>query len=166
MTVEAYTTLAEVGNKELSSWIYFGIGWFIAFPFGMGLFAIKDKSYILGLISVLALLGIALPLGVHNYLGFVYYMNWKTEDPSFERLLAGELGSNYAWKVRGCVWAGEITSLVWPYVAFCNPWTRRLFARWSNRCLCGYSLEGLTTNTCPECGRTLKNPCTSLPPSA
>lgn len=31
---------------------------------------------------------------------------------------------------------------------------------------CGYSLEGLTTNTCPECGRTLKNPCTSSPPSA
>ncbi len=34
------------------------------------------------------------------------------------------------------------------------------------RCLCGYSLTGLTTNTCPECGRTLKNPCTSSPPNA
>ena len=34
------------------------------------------------------------------------------------------------------------------------------------KCRCGYSLEGLTTNTCPECGRTLKNPCSNSPPSA
>lgn len=166
MTHEMYSLLAEVGDKELSLWVYFGFGWLIAFPLSMCLFAIKDRNYILGFFAVLSLLAFILSLGVHDYLSFVYAMNWRTEVPSFEQLLAGELGRNYVWKVRGCVWAGEITSLIWPYVAFCNPWTRRLFARWGNKCLCGYSLEGLTTNTCPECGRTLKGSCSSSPPSA
>ena len=155
MTPEIYISLAEVGDKELSLWVYFGFGWFIAFPLSMGLWAFKSKSYMFGLFALFTLIILILSIGIHDYFDFVYAMNWKTEDPLFEQLLASELGSNYAWKVRGFVWAGEFTSLVWPYVAFCNPWARRLFARWGNKCLCGYSLVGLTTNTCPECGRTL-----------
>lgn len=31
---------------------------------------------------------------------------------------------------------------------------------------CGYPIAGLTTNTCPECGRTITKPCSNSPQSA
>lgn len=165
MTADIYTTLVEIGDKEISLWLYFFFGIWIAFPVGLGIWAIKTKSYWLGFVAVLGLFVPAITMGIHNYVGFVRDMNWTTDDPFFERLIGSELGSGYHWKVRACVWAGEISSLVWPYVAFCNPWARKLFARWGKKCICGYSLAGLTTNTCPECGRTITEPCSNSPQS-
>jgi len=72
----------------------------------------------------------------------------------------------WVWKMRACSWAGAACAAVIGPLLYDNPWARTGRAKKRGECLCGYSLVGLTTDTCPECGRTISNPCTSSPPNA
>ena len=66
-----------------------------------------------------------------------------------------------AWALRGG-WINVIVPL-WPVPAFFLGsaavwWRVALIEKRRHFCICGYALAGLTSDTCPECGRAIKKP--------
>ena len=91
---------------------------------------------------------------------------WHVYDNPNIRELVRHTEPIEAWKLRLGSWIGGLAAFSIGLLLDHNPWLKRHLAAKRGTCLCGYPFEGLTTNTCPECGRTLKDSCSSSPPSA
>jgi hypothetical protein len=145
--------------------VFLGLGFMLGIPFGVALLAYVSRDKIIAAFACVMFLAFMLPLKFTGYFLVIIELNWPFFDQGLMQLIEMENGQLYAWKARALLWLGELTAIICPTMLMKRMLLRQR-AKSNNECLCGYSLADLTTNTCPECGRSITKPCTNSPPSA